>query len=633
MNRYSQIVVGILLLIVGIMPTLAQDSAPTFEASPCAFLAPTDQNVECGYVTVPENRSDPDSNTIRLAVAIFKAKSATPAADPIIYLEGGPGGNSLSLSGMGFNQILAPFVENRDVILFDQRGTGFSEPALNCPGFTDLIRDTLRENFSAADEQVLLVKALQECAADLQAEGINLAAYNSAENAADVDAVRAALGYEQANLLGTSYGTRLALTVMRDFPSGVRSSIMGALYPLQVNLLVDTAASTDRVLDTLFAGCAADPDCAAAYPDLETVFYDLVDQWNAEPVTMSVLDMFGGENFQASINGDELISGLFTALYSTDLIPTLPQTIFEARDGNYETLAGYFALILATNNFVSRGMYFSVECHDEGPFTTSEAFEASVNAYPEISNFIERSGDPLAICDTWPAGVGGAVENEPVTSDIPALLLNGEYDPITPPEWAYLAAETLPNSYVYEFPGMGHDAALQTCGVAITLSFLDNPSVEPDSSCLAEVGAPDFVVPGQETEAAAITFVPYEGDGFTTVVPEGWTAMMMGTFGRGQTPTDQTAVVILSLPVPAALYVQGMSAQLGSEAESTGTREANGLTWTLYDLELMGFPSSLALTESGGKTFAIQMVANSSERDIIYEQVFLPIIDAFSITG
>lgn len=636
MKRHLQIVLCALVLMVGVVPLAAQDNIGTvFEKSTCLFLVPADQTVECGYVTVLENHSDPAGDTIRLAVAVFKAKSANPAPDPIIYLEGGPGGNSLSNSGTGFNQLFEPFIQDRDVILFDQRGTGYSEPALNCTNFTDLIKDTLRENYPPSDEEFLLTKALQECATDLQDESIDLAAYNSAQNAADVDAIRQALGYEQVNLYGTSYGTRLALTVMRDFPAGVRSSIMGAVYPPQVNLFIDALAGTDRVLDVLFAGCAADPACAEAYPDLETVFYELVDQWNEEPVKMSVLDAFGGEMIEASINGDELISGLFTALYATDLIPTLPETIYAARDGNYETLAGYFALIIATNSFVSRGMYFSVECHDEAPFTTTADFEAALAQYPELAQYMSRSGDPAEVCSVWPSGAGAPIENEPVVSDIPSLLLAGEYDPITPPEWARLAGETLSTSYVYKFPGMGHDAAFQPCPVAITLEFLANPAVEPDSSCISELKPPAFILPNQQIETAAVTLIPFETADFTALVPEGWSEVLAGTFARGQTPLDQTALVLMTLPVPAQAYLQGVALQVGGGEmpESAGTVEANGLTWTLYEIELLGYPSNVALAESGGKTFLIQMVSNSGEQDAVVEQVFIPVINAFVPKG
>lgn len=630
--RWMAVCVGLLMLICGI-PALAQD-VPSFEQADCMFPVPAGQTVECGYLSVPEDRSKPNSQTIRLAVATFKSKSANPAPDPLVYLEGGPGGHSLSLSGLSFNQLLAPFAEDRDVILFDQRGVGFSEPVLNCSEFTQLTRDLLEADEPAQEELTQSFDAVKSCAARLENQGINLDAYNSASNAADVNDLRLALGYDQVNLFGTSYGTRLALTVMRDFPEGVRSVILGAVYPLQVNLFADTMANTDRVLNKLFEGCNADAACAAAYPDLEATFYKLIADWNANPVTVGILDPFAAERFDALINGDELISALFTALYSTDLIPTLPKLIYEARDGNFESLSTYLSLPLATNAYVSRGMYLSVECHDEGPFTDANTLQNDINNFPQFSSYIERSGDPVELCNLWPSGKGAAIENEAVVSDIPTLLLVGEYDPVTPPEWGKLVADSLSNSFFYEVTGMGHDASLQECPIVVGRSFLSNPTQKPDDACLSQLKPPAFVIAGQEV-AATVTLKDYQGAGFTTVVPDGWQELMSGTFARGASPTDQTALVIMALPVPGQAYLQGMAAQLGLDSipESSGTREANGITWTLYDVELLGFPSKIAIAEQGGTTYLIQFIAVGSEIDALTESVFYPVIDSFEIGG
>lgn len=163
----------------------------------------------------------------------------------------------------------------------------------------------------------------------LAAEGIDLKQYNTLTNAADLEDLRLALGYEQWNLLGSSYGTRLALTAMREYPQGIRSVVLDSTRPLQINES-QTPADAERAFQTLFRGCAADPTCNAAYPDLERVFYDLVEQLNTKPVTLPGIDPFTGRTYDVLINGDTMISTLFQAMYSTEIIPLLPRAIYDA---------------------------------------------------------------------------------------------------------------------------------------------------------------------------------------------------------------------------------------------------------------------------------------------------------------
>jgi len=238
------------------------------------------ETVECGYLIVPEDRADPDSRDIRLAVAIFRHPDGAPEPDPIIYLEGGPGGSPLEIRAPNFAYFGPIFAANRDIILFDQRGVGFSEPALDCPALTELYLDLL--DFEADGElltaQEILdrkVEAFMACAEDLSAVA-DLSAYNTVANAADVNDLRLALGYDQVNLYGSSYGTRLALGVMRDFSEGVRSVVLDAPYGPDADIYLDTPSSFDRALTVLTKECAADDACNAAYPDLRTCFESYV---------------------------------------------------------------------------------------------------------------------------------------------------------------------------------------------------------------------------------------------------------------------------------------------------------------------------------------------------------------------
>ena len=212
----------------------------------------------CGYLIVPEDRSDPDSQPISLHVAVFTSESEEPAPDPIVYLEGGPGGHALEIVPFIFEDRIAPFLTNRHFIVFDQRVVGYSEPNLDCPELIALTHETLDQQLSVEEQRAGGLSASLACRDRLIGEGVNLKAYTSAENAADLNALRQALGYEEWNLYGISYGTRLALTAMRDHPEGIRSVVLDSAYPLQVDLPTSLLSNADRAFSQLFGGVSGE---------------------------------------------------------------------------------------------------------------------------------------------------------------------------------------------------------------------------------------------------------------------------------------------------------------------------------------------------------------------------------------
>ena len=237
--------------------------------------------------------------------------------------------------------------------MFDQRGTGLSEPALDCPELVETALGTLDEDLSIEEQSTLTNESILACRDRLVGEGVDLAGYTSAENAADLNDLRQALGYDEWNLYGISYGTRLALTTMRDFPDGIRSVVLDSSYPPQVNLYTALAANARRGFNVLFEGCAADPRCSAAYPELEATFFELVERLADAPVTNSITNPLTGESFDSLINGTKLLNLLFQSLYATEIIPLLPKTISDASNGEFGTLAFLDGLFLANLGFVS----------------------------------------------------------------------------------------------------------------------------------------------------------------------------------------------------------------------------------------------------------------------------------------
>jgi pimeloyl-ACP methyl ester carboxylesterase len=474
--------------------TTAPTPAPAerYHKLACPYDVPLNRYTECGYLLVPENRHDPDSKYIKLSVTVVKSDSPDPRPDPIVYLDGGPGGSTLEIAFRVFEGWFAPFATDRDVILFDQRGIGKSEPALDCPQFNAAFRQSVEQDIRREQLSALIVTALKDCHNRLVAAGTDLSGYTSAESAADLDELRRALGYEEWNLYGISYGTRLALTTMRDYPQGIRSVVLDSSYSPEVDLYAELIPNAQRAFDTLFDGCAADAACNSSHPNLRTVLSDLVNRLNASPATLEVVNFATDEHIQAKMSGDLLQLSLFQALYSSEAIPYLPAVIYAAHEGDLEVLTPLVGDLFFIYDTISIGMHYAVQCAEEAPFGSPESYAAAAAAHPEISHAFDVQ--PIyTICENWEVTPAGDVENQPVTSDIPTLVLAGEYDPITPPAWGEQVAQRLSRGYYFRFPGVGHGASVSdACPYVLMLDFLDDPAAVPDGSCIGSMTGPLF---------------------------------------------------------------------------------------------------------------------------------------------
>jgi pimeloyl-ACP methyl ester carboxylesterase len=472
------------------IPTIAYQ--PYFEPADCAFSIPQDTDPECGYLMVPENRFRPGSASIRLHVAIFHSSSPNPAPDPVVHLAGGPGGSSLNVAGYLFQQGLVQILKKHDFILFDQRGTGFSQPRLDCPEREALAPTLLEGHLPPSDGIPAILDAFQRCHDRLVSDGIDLSAYNSAESAADVNDLRLALGYEKLDLYGVSYGTRLALTILRDHPEAVRSVVLDSTYPPQVNLYTALAPNADRAFNVLFEHCAADNACNTAYPNLKQVFFDLVDRLNETPINVT-LNVNSAERM-VRLDGGLMVDVLFTGLYNAYVAAYMPKMIYAIQGGNFALLRQRLELYFDTSSAL--GMQTSVQCSEEIPFSQPEdAYSAARGVQPQIAAYYSESVQPLySVCQVWGLPPPDPRENQAVASNIPTLVQAGEYDPITPPEWGRLAAATLSQSYFFEYPGNGHWVTRSSeCALRMALAFWDDPHSPPDASCIQEMRGLKFV--------------------------------------------------------------------------------------------------------------------------------------------
>ena len=484
---------GVFLLASGLAGVaMAQDSVPLFERAPCPFEEAVPDAVECGWLTVPENRSESGGRNLRLAVAVTKARGDSPRPDPLVFLTGGPGQSGLEPVPRSFDSpFWSRFREDRDIVFIDQRGTGYSDPEF-CPELDVALYTAITRGLSVGELRAYEREAVLECRERMLAAGIDFSAYNSAASAQDLDDLRQALGYDEWNLFGASYGTRLALTAMRDTPEGIRSVVIDSVYPPN-SPTADMNKNLMRSLRLVFDQCAEDPRCHAAYPTLEADFFALVDALEAQPVTLEMTDHERFPGGRIVVDGTLLATGVYQGLYDNAFVPFLPLLVDELKSGNEDLMFALADSLARDPHEIRQGLYLAVECFERIPFASAAALRADSENYPQLAAFREFS-DEAALCEAWHAERASDAQRQAVESDIPALVAAGEFDPITPPAYARLAADTLPNATLIEAAGRSH-GVLHTseCTLDIMQSFLDDPSVPPDTSCVASLQRDEFI--------------------------------------------------------------------------------------------------------------------------------------------
>lgn len=476
-----------------------------FRPEPCStfkFTIPTGvqepTDLSCGYLTVPAEHANPSGATLELGVVIIKSHAAQVQPDPFVLAQGGPGGSTIDTYA---EILLGPaghdLVADRDIILFDQRGTLYSKPDLYCTEVDQLTADTINQELSIEESNRLYLQALTACHARLAQEDGNLSNYNSLENAADIETLRQALGYDKINLYGVSYGTLLALHYMRQFPNSLRSVILDGVVPPQENFILNVAQTENNDFTKLFEGCKADADCNRNYPDLETVFGRVVDRLNKTPAVVQMTDLKENKTYNdAVIDGHTFLSGVFQMMYSSGLIKMLPRMIYDADKGNFDVYARIYSIFVFDHS-TSSGMYYSVLCAEDADFTPDQQNLNGVR--PQVVEVEKDSpAEFLKACQMWQVKDLGSSVDQPVTSDVPTLLLSGGFDPITPANYAAEVAKGLSHAYNVVIPTGGHGQMLDgKCQNSIILAFLHDPQTQPDTSCVASLNKPEFYTPGR----------------------------------------------------------------------------------------------------------------------------------------
>jgi len=414
----------------------------------------------CGQLTVPEDRGHPDGRQINLNIAVIPAASQNPNPDPVFLLAGGPGQAATQV----FVPLLSLFNQlnfRRDIVLVDQRGTGRSNPLL-CAEMDETEIGLIGEDISIEEHQEQLRACLEQLNADPRH-------YTTRSAAADLDDIRQSLGYEQINLLGISYGTRLAQIYLQQYPDRVRSMVLNGVVPQGWAIAGQTmAADSERALSLIFQRCRDDDACDQAFPELEEKFRNLLIRLDENPTELSLLHPLTGRSIDMRVSRDMVASIVRLMTYSEDYAALLPYLLYTAEvdDNLHPLVSQYFINLEATAETLSTGLLLSVLCSEDVPLYPTERtvgleyFQAPMDLYQ-------------GMCEVWPHEVVDPEAHQPVMSNVPTLMLSGEADPVTPPANALRAAEYLTNSLNLVAPGLGHNVIHQGCVPRIIYQFID----------------------------------------------------------------------------------------------------------------------------------------------------------------
>ncbi|MFK0256206.1 alpha/beta fold hydrolase [Streptomyces sp. NPDC090445] len=449
---------------------------------------------------MPENRAEPDGRTIKIAVARLKAASAQPRPDPVVWLTGGPGGSGL-LDAVSVSRLKPGINADRDVVFVDQRGTGRSHPLLSCPEIDTFTRKAV--TLVATDPETTRkgVQAALACRTRLSGSGHDLSAYNTTENAADIADLRVALGIDEWNVYGVSYGSDLALQLLRDHPQGIRSMVLDSVVAPHVNLLDGLWPNAADQYEAMFAACEAQPACRTAYPNLRAEFYATVQRLNRRPLTVTVPAEGGAPAATVVIDGYQLANMVVVSALPPWALTTLPAAVHALATGNGLPAAKTILAGLSPPDFVGWGLFYGVVCREQAAFTDRRKVQAAAKAsLPEFPDrvlsllpqqeFVSRI---FSDCAAWDTGRADPRVTAQARSDVPALLMSGSFDGPAGTRWATAAATGLTHSRHLVFPGLGHAVLDQSeCARAILVSFFDRPSGGYDTSCSDTLTAPSF---------------------------------------------------------------------------------------------------------------------------------------------
>jgi pimeloyl-ACP methyl ester carboxylesterase len=354
---------------------------------------------------------------------------------------------------------------------------------------------TNTKNLSETEKDELQRDGYRACGERLAREVGDLSAFNTVENANDVDAIRQALGYGRIAFYGVSYGTELGQYLMRQHPAILHAVVLDAVVPTQFNLMTQVGSVKQRIAQKYFQGCEREAACKEAYPDLAKRLLTLLDRFDREPAKLTIRDPKNpGKTLTVKLSGEVLADALYQALYIRDVRPLIPYIIDRADQGDFTFISGLLLPLQLDNDDHAIGMYTAVVCTERGDSDPSVIRTSGFNPRL-VRTELKGAQEMIAVCKDWNVELLPREVLEPVKSDVPTLLLSGDFDPITPPNFATQIAPGLSRAQHVTFPRGAHGQAFDSsCANGIIESFLNNPTGALNSSC-AVTAPSNFVVP------------------------------------------------------------------------------------------------------------------------------------------
>ncbi len=455
--------------------------ALTFQACTLApKLATATVEAQCTHLGVPEDYAHPEGRRIQLAIAWIPAHNDA-ASDPVFMLAGGPGQSALE-SYPGIAAAFDETLKKRNVILVDQRGTGGSNP-LACK---DAEGDKTSVEQQAAATDPDSVRHLTERCRDALARKADLRFYTTTDAIRDLDAVRAAIGAMQVDLVGISYGTRVAQHYARRYPTRTRAVVLDSVAPNELILGNDFARNLDGALAMTFKQCAETPHCVERMGDPRANLTALLAQLKAAPVPVNYRDALTGEEKREMLTRGHLALVVRMYAYLPALAASLPLTLAEAKKGRYEPLMAQAKMVGGElGDSMTAGMQLSVICSEDGDGLKADpAYADSVLGNELVETLREQ-------CAVWPHGERPTDFHEPLKSDLPILVLEGEFDPVTPPRYGEQVVKNLSHGRLLLLRGQGHNVIPIGCMPKLMARFIDTADAKSlDAHCLDKLPAP-----------------------------------------------------------------------------------------------------------------------------------------------
>ena len=458
------------------------------EATKCWFEIPFGRAVECARF---HPSSQIESHPVRLPVVIIRATGEGRRPSPILYFPGGPGAptglrEGSEIDGWWYWTVAARWPH--DIVLFDVRGAGLSEPQLQCPEVLAADRDALGRVLSSQEDAKLLRQSAASCFHRLQREGLDPAGFSTPAHVRDAGELMELLGGNDWNLYGISYGTRLAMQVARSFPQRLRSIILDSAYPPEVNGLLSRPRQFDRALDSVLNYCATEADCAKTKPDLQEQLREVMLRLGREPVLLQVKRSPVTDAVAFRLNDYRFLWMLFLDSYQPRYHPLAVPAIQGAFRGNYDAsralAAGYVDELL--DEGFSDGVYFATICAEDFPGVQRAAYLAQAHRYPRVERYVSSEWDEN-VCHDWTPAPVPLSYLKPVQLRVPTLFLSGRSDAATLPEWSPRALRGFSQGSYVAFESSSHAVTWENhCAMAVAWEFLQDPAHWKIPPCLTE---------------------------------------------------------------------------------------------------------------------------------------------------